>query len=165
VHRVIRLDSLAVVDCLLCLWSWGHQTLTSEYFPCVHDMIKAFRAETSVESVIPHFQLCPLSAHRAMPESSISGFADGIFHIKLSLSSPCPDCHGHPATERVHKGLHGLTGFCQLSEARDFLVTSYQDDQLSFAFAPHGLFSIISRVNEPIKSISDARLRTSHAIH
>lgn len=80
---IVSNPNLDVVDCLLCFWSWRHQSLTCEYFPCVHDMIKAFRAETSVQSVIPHFQLCPLSAHRAMPESSICGFADGIFHQKL----------------------------------------------------------------------------------
>jgi hypothetical protein len=61
---------------LLHLWSWHGQPLARQEAFCVHDMVKAFGTEATVESLVPHFQLCPLSTDRAVTEPCISCFAD-----------------------------------------------------------------------------------------
>jgi hypothetical protein len=46
---------------LLHLWSWNVQPLTGQQAFCVHDVVEALGTEATVESLVPHLQLCPLA--------------------------------------------------------------------------------------------------------
>jgi len=44
-------------------------------------MVKAFGTKATIESLVPHLQLCPLSADRAVAESGVCCLADRIIHM------------------------------------------------------------------------------------
>src|SRR6202023_4172349 len=48
---------------------------------CVNNVIKAFGTEATIQSLVPHLQLCPQSTDRAVTKSSVSCFADRIIHM------------------------------------------------------------------------------------
>ena len=124
--------------------------MTCQYFPCVHDVIKAFRAETSVQSLIPHFQLCPLRAHRTMSESGISGFANAIFHIKVSSQfTPVLKVTGTPQRSARTRVFTVLPGFDEFLRLEIFSLAVIRTTSLRLLLFLMTFFSIASRVNEP----------------
>lgn|GEM_PF-7051842 len=59
----LRLD----IICLLCpLWTGMTQSLACQEFFCADYMIEAFRTEATLESIVPHLELSPLSADCAV---------------------------------------------------------------------------------------------------
>jgi hypothetical protein len=50
---------LRVPGLLFKFRSWDNQSLARQQLRCVHYVIKAFGTEATIESFVPHFQLCP----------------------------------------------------------------------------------------------------------
>ena len=78
---------------LFYFWSGNGQPLARQQPFCVHDMVKALGTEATVQSLVPHLQVCPLSADRAVAESGVRCFANRIIHMARAFCSP-DSCFG-----------------------------------------------------------------------
>ena len=80
-HRGNLTSALRVSRLLFYFWSGDNQPLARQQPLCVHYVIKAFGTEATIQSLVPHLQLCPQSTDRAVTKSSVSCFADRIIHM------------------------------------------------------------------------------------
>jgi hypothetical protein len=67
---------------LFDFWSGNHQSLAHQQPFCVHYVIKALATKATIQSLVPHFQLCPSSTDRTVTESGISCLDDRIIHMQ-----------------------------------------------------------------------------------